>query len=277
MSLANDLISKCPDFIEFEKYIVKADGENCKWGRLVCKWTEKKGGDDTLEHIFTPLVNLQTGKIYSDCSKKKIYVKFLAHTILRPFHILFKTVYHLAIPISIPIIIAETCEKGIKEKKTKGEIAKACLLNSARSLADIVRTPLYGIAMTVVNIAALIIGPFAPKCLYDLRELTGKLVQSLNRSEEPVDDDFFRCFQEILTLENIYLRNKLNDDTIYSPQAPGNIIGLNNLARANVRYLRANYVFCNNPFGKLGYETSYTSASYASVEKAGFVYPKDDI
>lgn len=269
MSLISNLMSKQPDLADFENFIVKTEGENSKWGRIVCKWIEKKE-ERNLVHIFTPLINMQTGEIFLDCSKKKIYIKFLAHTILRPFHILFKTVYHCAIPISIPTIINETYQQGIKEKKSSGEIAKTCLKNSFNSLVDIVRTPLYGVAMTIVNIAALVIGPLAPKHLYDLREITGKLVQSLNRTKTTAPD-FFKCFQHITTLSGIKKWNRINDDTNYLTNASESSIGLSNFARAQVSFLRNHYSICNNPFAKLGPNKTYKSASYGDVEKAGYV------
>lgn len=219
---------------ELELFIVETEGQGNKWGRLVCHWHETKTNFD---HILTPLINLQTGDIYLDCSKKKIYAKFITHLILRPFHIAFKTLYHLAFPISFPYIVYTTIAKGKEEEQDKKEIAQHCLKNCVKSLADIVRTPLYGIAMVIINVAALIIGPLAPKTLYDFREMTGKLIQFLSWQEEFVEEDIFPCFQSLINLQHINewgLRE--HKDTNYSVNANEYVKGLSNFARSQIKF-----------------------------------------
>jgi|GEM_PF-3061381 len=246
---------------KFNDLILKTEGNNSKWGRLVCQWNEDKG----LHHKYATLVNLNTGDIYLDCSKKKIYAKFILHTLLRPFNIIFKTVYHVSVPISIPHIIYKTCVKGRKNESSGGEIAKNCFKNSFNSLADIIRTPVYGVAMTIVSIAALIIGPLAPKVLYDLRESIGMLVQSLHRSDKFVDD-LFGCFQPIKNLKTINKDNKKHSDTIYSKNSD-HIKGTNNFARSQVKFRREHWAIFNQTFGKLDPNVTYISPSFDSVIK----------
>lgn len=254
-----------PDLESIKDYVIKTEGENSKWARIVCVWNEKKVDNTTVKHIFTPLVNVETGDIYLDCSKKKIYVKFITHTLLRPIHLIFKTVYHMAMPISIPHIIYNTISEEIeKGDKTVGEIALECLKKSFNSVVDIGRTPMYLIAMTVVNIAALIIGPLAPQTLYRFREMTGHLVQALHR-EDTVVPDFFACFQPIEHLSEVRDRDYEKDDTVYSEPKTDNSKGLNNFARGRVRILRKHYEICSNPFGKLDHNVTFISPSYGSV------------
>lgn len=254
---------------EVAPLLVQTEGNTSKWGRVICKWKEKKTGH---EHIFTPLINLQTGAIYLDCPKKKIYAKFIAHTAFRPFHIAFKTLYHLALPISIPHLIYQTISEGKKEELSNKEIAHHCLNRVVKSLADIVRTPAYGVALTIVSVAALIIGPLGIKhvTLYDLREIAGHLVQALYRNEPGAKQDLFICFQafENLTTIETQVYNPERMNTIYPLNASDTYMALIDFASANIRFRRNHYALFNNPFGKLDPKVKYVSASYGDVEKA---------
>jgi hypothetical protein len=257
---------------DLRPFIVRTEGENSKWGRVVCQWKERKEDGRVITHIYTSLINLEPGKhfgeIYLDCSKKKIYTKFIVHLAIRPFLIVLKTLYHAAIPLSLIHIVASTIFKGIKKEEAK-TIALDCLKESAKSLADIFRTPAYGVAMIAVSVAALIIGPFAPRTLYTFREMIGRLVQSLHRSNKPVKD-LFICFQYLQKLQKInsYPGYDFEDDTINAPRASEHAIGLNEWAKAQVKYRRDHYAIFNNSFGKLDPEARYVSASYGDVEKA---------
>lgn len=267
-------LTKNPDI---KPLIVKTEGESSKWGRVLCKWNEKKTNH---EHIYSALINLQTGDIFLDCTKKKIYAKFIAHTALRPFHIAFKTLYHLAIPISIPHLIYQTISEGKKEDSSIGkkklsnkEIAKNCLDRTVKSLADIVRTPAYGVALMVVSVAALIIGPLNIKgvTLYDLREIAGHLVQALYRNGPEAKKDLFICFQAFKNLKTIKKDDNINpeeDNTLYPPHASDTKEKLIDFASANIYFRRKHYAIFNNPFGKLDRKVRYVSASYGDVEKA---------
>lgn len=257
-------------YVDIKPLIIKTEGETSKWGRIICKWNEKKTNH---EHIYSALINLQTGDIFLDCTKKKIYAKFIAHTALRPFHIAFKTLYHLAIPISIPHLVFQTISEGKKEKLSNKEIAKNCLDRTVKSLADIVRTPAYGVALAVVSVAALIIGPLNIKgaTLYDLREIAGHLVQALYRNGPEASTDLFICFQAIKnlkTIESNYFNNPEWNNTIYPPNASDPKKGLIDFASANIHFRRNHYAIFNNPFGKLDPKVKYVSASYGDVEKA---------
>jgi hypothetical protein len=249
---------------ELKPCVIQTEGKESKWGRLVCHWHEKK---TSLDHIFTPLINLQTGEIYLDCSKKKIYAKFITHLLLRPIHIAFKTLYHLAIPLSIPYIVYKSIKEGKEENQDRKKIAQNCLKNCVKSLADIVRTPLYGIAMIIVNVAALVIGPLAPKTLYDFREMTGKLIPSLSWQKTFVEDDIFPCFQAFENLQNINNWDTPKEDTIY-PSANAYLRGLSNFARSQIKFRREHYAPFNNLFGKLDPNVRFVSPSYGDVEKA---------
>src|SRR5262249_48211820 len=157
-------------------------------------WKEKGTG---FTHIYAPVVNIQTGEIYLDCSKKKIYAKIVIQTLLRPFLSVIKTAYHLAIPISIIHIIYTTIQERKKYDRREACILENCIKNSLKSIADIVRTPVYGVAIIIVGIAIIIIGPFAPNTLYTSREILGKLMKSLYWSVGApipcINRDLFLC------------------------------------------------------------------------------------
>ena len=170
-----------PDFVSTK--IVK---ESSKWGRIVCTWDEKKTDGPSIKHIFTATVDLKTGDVYMDCSKKKLWTKNVALACARPIHTVAKTLYHLSMAG-----VARQIYKAATGKKTKTEALK----KSIRQIADIVRTPAYGVAMTVVNIAAAAIIPFSADKAYDLRNLHGRIEQSLNWGKKHTGWTLALCFQ----------------------------------------------------------------------------------
>lgn len=91
-------------------------------------------------------------------------------------------------------------DKSILKKAKNRLNVKPILTSTLDSLTDIVRTPIYGIAMTIVHIAGAILGCISPNTLYKTRELVGKLDRRLLRvqSIREVPAGFFftvsRCF-----------------------------------------------------------------------------------
>jgi hypothetical protein len=250
---------------EIHHLIHHTEGVNSKWGRIDCQWMEdKENGDVTqLEHHFFPLINKTTGDIYLDCSKRKIYVKFIVHSIIRPVLILGKTLYHAAFFISIPHIIAETIARGKKNELAGGEIAKQCVKNSFKSLADIIRTPLYGVAMEVVSATALIVGPLAPRTLYTLREAIGALVRSLNWNDrQDYMNDLFMCFQPIKSIDRmIKTAQRDNRNPVGYIQ-----IQLNQYAENNIKFRRENRTPFNDCYRLVDPNVEYSSPSYKKIE-----------
>lgn len=263
---SNWYIEKNPEVKEF---IAETEGAKSKWGRLVVISTmDSQETGIAYKNLTAPIINRETGEVYIDCTKKKIYAKLAVHFLIRPFFVLFKTAYHLCFPISIPHIIYTTvidakntklklekentelineqnelksCQKDLEGQKGKiiprnkyeqlqeniknqeeivkkkeklvqkletqvksgKEIAKICVIKSLVSLADIISTPLHGVAMLVVNIAALIIIPFAPKSTFYFMEAVGKLIKSMHHTKNTVKTDIFACFQPITSVEKI--------------------------------------------------------------------------
>lgn len=251
---------------DIHSLIYHTEGENSKWGRIDCQWIEQKENDDEtkLKHHFFPLINKKTGEIYLDCSKRKIYVKFFVHSIIRPVLILGKTLYHTAFFISIPHIIAKTITKGKKNELSGGEIAKQCLKNSVKSLADIIRTPLYGVAMEVISVTALVVGPLAPRSLYTLREAVGALVRSLNWNDrQEYMNDMFICFQPLKNLNRMITRA---EEQQKNPVAFIQI-QLNNYAQDNIEFRREERALFNDCFKLVDPNVEFSSPSYKKLKK----------
>lgn len=106
------------------------------------------------------------GNIHNDDSRLLIYNKFCISFIARPFHIVFKTIYHVTLIETACILI-----KGIKEGQKADKVAKRVF----RSLTDIVRTPVYGTAIMIVTLAGIIGAPFYPDFVYDIRAAIARL------------------------------------------------------------------------------------------------------
>jgi hypothetical protein len=136
-------------------------------------------------------------------------------------------------------------------------------------LADIVRTPLYGVAMTIVNLTALIFGLLAPETLYDFREVTGKLVQSLYRKKDFVDD-LFACFQPLTNLKDIGKEwgEEGKKDTKYPHKVSKELKGMINFSRSQIKYRRENYSPFNGPCGNLDPKDQFISPSYENKQQA---------
>jgi hypothetical protein len=218
------------------------------WGHLICKWHEKKSNGKQLVHTYAFCIDRQEWGLYLDCRPVKIFAKCLAQLIARPFHIAVKTIYHLSM---IPIFyeIAQTY-RGLQSKQE-------CLKNSMRSLADIIRTPLYGLAMIVTSIAMLVISPFAPESLFTGRMLLGKIEQKACWDEIHTPWTLAKCFQPFsMSSLDHYGHRDYSEDTIYTSDDPLEK-QLTNFARKRILFLRKNgdLFSCQD----LDEQTAYTS------------------
>lgn len=242
-----------------ESHLFYPEGQKCRWGRIRARWIEKGSDGKNLTHLCAFLFDLQTGDIYLDCRKQKIYAKFVVLSLSRPFFGLTKTVYHLFLPISIPLEIFKAVFNGIQQNHSFKEIAEESLCNVKHNIVDIARTPIYTIALTIVSITAVIIGPFAPNKLYDLRALAGRLEKALNRGTE----NFWMaapCFQPLNNVMNIHHQDYTKSNTEYD--AEPTLHGLNNLVRSYVKFRRNNRNLFND-CGRLQSKNSpFISSAY---------------
>jgi hypothetical protein len=244
-----------------EDFISFPEGIDFHWARIHATWHEKQT-DKRLKHLCAFAINLENGDIYLDCSKRKIWMKCVALTLGRPLFGFIKTIYHLSLVISIPIEIYKAIMKGRCEGLSTKEIAHAALLNVIHNVVDIIRTPLYTIAMTIVTLVAVLIPAYDPRRLYDLRAVAARLENALNRGE----DGFWRgaiCFNPIDNIMNMssyhYAYTKL--DTEYQDQLT--LHGLNNLARSYVKYRRKYRNLFNNYGQLLNHDKTFTSTCQA--------------
>lgn len=240
--------------------LIYSDDKNCHWARIRANWKEKKIDGKTLSHLCAFTIDLHTGDLYLDCRKRKIWAKCFALTLGRPFFGLVKTMYHLFLPLSIPMEIFKSIFIGVQQKQSFYQISQLSLRNIKNSLADIIRTPVYMTAMTIVTLSAVIFGPFAPLKIYDLRALAGRLENALNRGEESIWN-MAPCFQPLDNIMDIHQHNFEKADTEY--EAEPALHGLNNLARSYVKFRRRNH----NLFNDCGFlqplNKPYTSAASA--------------
>lgn len=152
-------------------------GKDSKWGRIVLKWEEEttEQGKVVLKtHTYAACINTTNGDIYLDCDQTKIWKKFSALTIIRPLHTISKTIYHLPI-FSWPIEIASVIKNGYRKGESHKEITKKAFTVIGRNLAQLVLTPLCGLALTIISIASALFGPWNCQAQYYLRDWAGKI------------------------------------------------------------------------------------------------------
>jgi hypothetical protein len=253
-----------PDFMT--KYVVQEEGP--RWGRVMCIWQEVKPGQSKVQHIYAASIDLQNGDIYLDCRKRKLWVKCCLYSLVQPIFFTVKTVYHLLLPISVPFEIYHTLQTARKQQKVTGiMLTKKIFKNIGKNIADIVRTPLYALVLTMVGIAGVLIGPLAPKTLYHIRMTIGKLERSLNWGVEHNSWNLFRCLHRIDNLTKIdwrYVHDYDNTEYIHdneSKKIEQTLHGLTNLAYLLINFRRENSRLFNDCFRTYPMNKPYISAS----------------
>lgn len=248
---------------------IKKEGSSV-WGRLPVRVEETTKTNKVIKHNYEFTVNTETGDFYLDCSKRKIWCKTMTYAVAEPIILAAKTIYHLLLPVSIPLEIYKEIQKINKEeaeaqgKKVEdkgGRIVKAI----GRNLLDIARTPAYGAVLVIIAIATTIIGPFAPRSfLYDVRATAAKLELALHRGEK----NFwmvYHCLQPLKDMEKFKeltrkgVEYKLDIKVSY----PENISPveklITQLAAQQIEFKREHRFLFNDFFRKLGEEAVYTS------------------
>lgn len=250
-----------------EDYIFYPEGKNFRWARLVVPWHEcvYDGQGQKIKEIYHRCafsLDLYTGDLYMDCRRRKIWAKCAALIVGTPLTGYIKTLYHLALPISVPIVIFQTIQQGIQQQHSKKQIAYEVVCNIGRNGADIICTPLYTVTLMIVAIAAVCIGFFVPSYLYHFRLLFGDIEIARNWGENNMTWDTIRCFHPYTNLVNVdrhYSQTK--QDTVYDQNDPI-LKGLNNFVRANVKFRRRGCNLFNDCFMKFDPNKPYISAAY---------------
>ncbi len=221
------------------------EAEDSRWAKCKGIWKEKKG-EKILQHTCLFTCDLSNGNLYTDCTVLTIWKKCFCLSVLRPFVGVGKTAYHVFFPISIPLEIY----KAYQEKKGASfkDFIQTAEEKIKNSLFDIFRTPLYTLALTIISVAAVIIGPFTPSKLYEFRKFYGHLEQELNRGDP--EWTCAPCFQPIENLMNVDQWNLEKEDTEYELDPIDK--GLNNLTRGYVKFKRKNCDLfqCRFPVGE---------------------------
>lgn len=199
--------------------------------RLICRWNESPA----LKHELHSCLNTDTGEIYIDCRRRKIFAKHLALAIGRPLHTVMKTLWHVSLigPLALEVY------KVMQEKQTWKDLRQ----NTIKSLADIVRTPLYGVAMTLTHLAGIVLGVVAPNTLYETRALAGKLERDMLRVNYIYKADGMWLLSPCFSPMKNILSYKSGEYLERSPEEMDKM--LTGFAAANIRFRQKHAVIFN--------------------------------
>jgi len=252
-------------------YIVyDRDGDKV-YQRISQIWSDE---NTSLTHSFQPVINTKTGDIYTDCRKRKIFAKHLSFVFLRPLYIVGKTAWHLSLvgPAYVEFKKFQTelkkCQKihNKNQKEVNRNKAKeTAFTNLKNSASDILRTPLYGLAMTVASLFTVIVAPFSPNFLYRGRDIVGWLERRMHRVRIMREADippFSPCFSPIRNIGGLWKYQK----TVKPNDSEKNIQKLvkeqlSNLCKGNVKYRRQHRALFNDCCALYPKNRSYVSAS----------------
>lgn len=221
-----------------------------KWGQLRCHWTQKtsKGLKD---NQFLAVINFKSKKIYIDDEKPILAGKITGLILGTPIlYMIAKTAYHILFPLSLAHQIYRTVEdakapfddtlgerKKVEHVETK-DLALRIIKVIAKNFLDIIRTPLYSLAMTIVAIATMILAPFNTDLLYEGRALYGDLLVSSNWGEKE-NVIFPICMMPLADLSDKGKHEKkryyVKADTVYNGPKGSVIYGVNNLTASLFR------------------------------------------
>lgn len=126
------------------------------------------------------------GNIYNNDDRSLIYAKLWMSLIYRPLHAVSYTLYNATLVHAAQIII-----NGIINEKPASEILRKVVC----SLADIVRVPVYSVAILIVTIAGALSIPFHSVLAYDFRAAIGRLNRELGWGEKEGLHDYMPCMQ----------------------------------------------------------------------------------
>lgn len=181
--------------------------------------------DGAKEHIKnTEEVDLSNYDLYIKKSIHGIQTVFFSMIIVRPIKTIIKTGYHICLPLSIP---KEIYSSILKEKTQLTSLGYLRLGTTAaiKSIIDVVRTPIYGVALTIIAIAGLAISFIQPACVNDIRKLHGKIELALYWGNK--HRCLVQCFVPMENLMKIERRNRLIEGisecqikAFYKPKAP---------------------------------------------------------
>lgn len=207
-----------------------------RWGELTYGWQDNQGNRFT----YVSSVELATKDIYGDGSSFIIAKKCAALILVRPIHTLVMTLYHATL-LGVG--------HHLWHYAAGNQDGTSCIKNCAKSLADIIRTPLYGIVLTVLAAVSALSYPLIKDRIFDLRTVMGKIEQSLFWGERHASATLAHCFQPMANLNTIadHHRWKIEQDCIaYPADATPTEKALANLAHAHTLKLNDLHERCKN-------------------------------
>lgn len=246
----------------------RIDQKSGDWGGLKVTWSEVNG-EKKIEHLYQYNVNLKTGDLYLDCTKAKLVSKCMVYVLIKPFMFAAKTLGHLS-GISLAVGIYQEVQKIKNEEKDGNKISlkdkTVRHLNVLKNeLCDIVRTPIYGVALTAIGLVGATVAPFAPKSfIFKVVETIGKIEVLLNRGNKESGWILFACFLPIQTINSL---NTLETgwgswnykNTEYPNEVTPTEKGLINLAGVQINFRRKNRAIFNDCFRLLPPDVRYVS------------------
>lgn len=241
---------------------------NSKWVPLAMHWKEKQEGGKELHHVYRPVLNTETGEIFTDNKISHVGKKCMMLIAVRPIHATIKTLYHLILPISIPreFVLAWKKEAQIQgANRNILHLIGAGMLGSVRSVLDILRTPLYGIELFFCAVIGAVLGMMGSDKVYDLRAIAGDIELELLWGNKESGWMRAPCFQPMAYLENFDTDwgTKTHADTNYEGLSPRERADAN-LARAVFKRRRNRGFYCVRspqgvPLDSANYSTCSTS------------------
>jgi hypothetical protein len=231
--------------------IIRSEGPQSPWVGLICHWPQKLSAEEKAkqknetgvkDHRVLTIYNCNTKKVYNADPKGTIALKFLGLTLASSTIILiFKTLYHVFLPLSLTYQIITKVKhvqkKALQQDKpiAKLDLAKKILKVIGKNLIDIIKTPLFAIAMTIVLLASLILAPFKTSLLYVGRWFYGELLMSLNWGKKITLWCIAPCMLPLADLtKNENKRNYKEVDTDYYDVPGTDLHALNNVARSSL-------------------------------------------
>ncbi len=225
--------------------IIRIEGPDSKWAKLICRWKKKIQTPEGMEIVpkkLKTVINCKTEKVYLGDSKKVIAAKFSELSLATPVFMTVKTIYHLFFPLSLPYQIYITMHEMKKlealavkkgQEPPPRDLASRVARVILRNFIDIVKTPLYMVAMTVVAVSTLILAAIKPQILYEGRVLYGEMLMSLNWGEKKTLWTLALCMQPLADLKNENEKKfqYVADDIEYNAPSGTKLHALNNMAR----------------------------------------------
>lgn len=219
-------------------------GPRSRWAVLTCYWKEisedAQGQETHILHEINPIFDLKTKKVYRDDSLSDLRWKFTALVPGTPLFLAAKTVYHLLFPLSLPLQIYLVIREDNKKTKPSSpqELTKKIIIAIGKNFADIVRTPIYAVAMTVVSLVNVILSS-KPKWLYKGRIAYGEMLLSLHWGKKKTITTYAPCMLPLADLSEKGKKEKKRyyskADTLYDGPKGSAVHALNNLARKAYR------------------------------------------